>query len=47
MPKRIALFFDGTWNTPHDDSDRGTGNTNVRQLYNAWCCPLVQTAYRR
>jgi uncharacterized protein (DUF2235 family) len=34
--KRLALFFDGTWNTPDDDGDEnGNTNTNVSRLHDA------------
>jgi Uncharacterized alpha/beta hydrolase domain (DUF2235) len=32
MSKNVALFFDGTWNRPHERSDKGA-NTNVRKLF--------------
>ncbi len=36
MPKRLALFFDGTWNTPDSNEDvDGDKNTNVCRLYKA------------
>ena len=31
MSKNVALFFDGTWNRPREDTDKGA-NTNVRKL---------------
>ena len=33
--KRIVLCFDGTWNTPDDDTDDGDESTNVHQLWKA------------
>ena len=36
MPKRLLVFFDGTWNTPDDDGDLdGNTSTNVRKLCEA------------
>jgi uncharacterized protein (DUF2235 family) len=33
--KRIVLCFDGTWNTPDDDTDDGDESTNVHLLHQA------------
>src|SRR5258708_4619107 len=33
MPKKIALFIDGTWNEPSDQVP--AAETNVRKLFNA------------
>src|SRR5262245_43356758 len=33
--KRIVLCFDGTWNTPDDDTDDGDESTNVHLLWKA------------
>jgi uncharacterized protein (DUF2235 family) len=36
--KKIAIFFDGTWNTPNDGGDIEKGaNTNVYKLYKSTC----------
>jgi uncharacterized protein (DUF2235 family) len=36
MPRNLIVCFDGTWNTPDNDTDRqGNTNTNVRLFYNA------------
>ncbi|HEU5324230.1 MAG TPA: DUF2235 domain-containing protein [Methylomirabilota bacterium] len=36
MPKRLIVSFDGTWNTPGDDSDESKQiETNVRRLHEA------------
>ena len=33
--KRIVLCFDGTWNTPDDETDDGDESTNVHLLWKA------------
>lgn len=36
MPKQLSVCFDGTWNTPDDDSEENQQiETNVRRLYEA------------
>lgn len=35
MPKKIAVSFDGTWNTPDQNQDDGDESTNVWKLHDA------------
>ncbi len=36
MARNLAIFFDGTWNTPDEDGDHeGDTSTNVHKLYEA------------